>query len=259
MRAAFFDVDNTMVMGASIFHFAKGLAARKYFTFRDLAAFGIEQVRFRMLGTENVERMNRARDTALSFVAGRSVAEIIDHGEQIYDELMADRIWDGTRRLAQAHLAAGDEVWLVTATPVELARIIASRLGLTGALGTESEIVDGRYTGRLTGGLLHGTGKATAISELAERRGFELSECLAYSDSINDLPMLNLVGTAVAVNPDRRLRAYAKARGWGVRDFRTGRRAVKIGIPTAAGLGAVAGGLAVGLALRNKRRSSHND
>ena len=81
-------------------------------------------------------------------------------GEEIYDEAMADKIWPGTRALAQGHLDAGQQVWLVTATPVELAQVIARRLGLTGALGTVAESVDGVYTGRLVGEPLHGPAKA---------------------------------------------------------------------------------------------------
>ena len=173
--------------------------------------------------------------------------------EEIYDELMADRIWAGTRALAQQHLDAGQRVWLVTATPVELASIIAHRLGLTGALGTVSEVVDGKYTGRLVGELMHGPAKAEAVLALAEREGLDLTRCTAYSDSANDLPMLSLTGTAVAVNPDTELRAIARARGWTIRDFRTGRKAAKIGVPTVAAA-ALSGGL-VGGALALRRRN----
>jgi HAD superfamily hydrolase (TIGR01490 family) len=252
--AAFFDVDNTMMMGASLFWFARGLAARKYFTARDLASFVWQQAKFRIAGNESADDMHTIRDNALSFVAGREVAEIVDAGEEIYDELMADRIWSGTRVLAQQHLDAGQRVWLVTATPVELARIIARRLGLTGALGTVAEVRDGRYTGRLVGELMHGEAKAEAVRALAEREGLDLTRCTAYSDSANDLPMLGLVGTAVAVNPDTELRSVARARGWQVRDFRTGRKAAKIGVPT-VGVAAVSGGLVGGaIALRRRNR-----
>jgi HAD superfamily hydrolase (TIGR01490 family) len=244
--AAFFDVDNTMMMGASLFWFARGLAARKYFTTRDMAGFVWQQAKFRIAGTESsAEDIHTMRENGLAFVAGRPVAEIVQAGEEIYDELMADRIWAGTRALAQQHLDAGQRVWLVTATPVELASIIAHRLGLTGALGTVAEVVDGKYTGRLVGELMHGLA-------LAEREGLDLTRCTAYSDSSNDLPMLSLTGTAVAVNPDTELRAIARSRGWAVRDFRTGRKAAKIGVPTVAGA-AVAGGL-VGGAIALRRR-----
>ncbi len=251
--AAFFDVDNTMVMGASILHFARGLTARKYFTVGDLAGFAWHQVRFRVSGKENVASVASGREQALSFVAGRETAEIIELGEEIYDEEMADRIWRGTRALAQLHLDAGQRVWLVTATPLELARIIAQRLGLTGALGTVSESVDGVYTGHLIGDVLHGEAKAAAVRDLALREGLDLDRCSAYSDSINDLPMLSLVGRPVAVNPDSALKAEAKRRGWEIRDFRTGRKAARIGIPTALGVGATVGGVAAGFALRRNR------
>ncbi len=144
--AAFFDVDNTMMVGASIFHFARGLAARKFFTTSDLLGFAWQQIKFRVGGRET--DVSGHRDTALSFVAGRPVDEFVALGEDIYDELMADRIWAGTRALAQMHLDAGQRVWLVTATPVELAQIIARRLGLTGALGTIAEMENGVYTGQ---------------------------------------------------------------------------------------------------------------
>jgi HAD superfamily hydrolase (TIGR01490 family) len=250
--AAFFDVDNTMMVGASIFHFARGLAARKFFTTADLIGFAWQQLKFRIGGRETTYSTTTGRDTALSFVAGRPVAEITALGEEIYDELMADRIWAGTRALAQMHLDAGQRVWLVTATPVELALIIARRLGLTGALGTVAESVDGHYTGRLVGEILHGPAKAHAVRALAATEGLDLRRCTAYSDSVNDVPMLSAVGTAVAVNPDAELRDIAKERGWQIRDFRTGRRAARIGVPSVLGAGAIAGAVAAGLAARRR-------
>ena len=173
-------------------------------------------------------------------------------GEEIYDELMADRIWEGTRALAQMHLDAGQRVWLVTATPLELAAIIARRLGLTGALGTVAEHTDGVYTGRLVGELLHGPAKAHAVRALAAREGLDLRRCSAYSDSINDAPMLSVAGTAVAVNPDAELRSLARRNGWEIRDFRSGRKVARIGVPSVLGAGAVAGAVAAGAAYRRR-------
>jgi HAD superfamily hydrolase (TIGR01490 family) len=250
--AAFFDCDNTMIRGASIYFFGKGMAGRGLITTRELLRFGWQQLAFRVRGSEDPEHVAEARDKALGLAAGKSVEQIVAYGEEIYDELMARRIWAGTRALAQQHLDAGQRVFLVTATPVELARIIARRLGLTGALGTVSEVEDGLYTGRLVGEPLHGPAKAEAVRALAQREGLDLSRCTAYSDSSNDIPLFEAVGHAVAVNPDRALRETARARGWVVRDFRTGRTAARIGIPTAAGVGAVAGGVLGGLALRRR-------
>ncbi|MFB9709872.1 HAD family hydrolase [Streptosporangium sandarakinum] len=253
--AAFFDVDNTMMRGASIYYFARGLASRGLFTTRDLLRFAFGQTVFRVRGGENPEHIAEAREAALAFVAGHKVEDIVQLGEEIYDEVMADRIWAGTRALAQSHLDAGQRVWLVTATPVELARVIAQRLGLTGALGTVAETSDGVYTGRLVGDLLHGPAKAEAVRALARREGLDLSRCSAYSDSANDLPLLSIVGNATAINPDAELRDHARQNQWAIKDFRTGRKATMIGLPIAAGVGALAGGVAAAVALRRLHRA----
>ncbi|MFC7386178.1 HAD family hydrolase [Sphaerisporangium rhizosphaerae] len=254
--AAFFDVDNTMMRGASIYHFARGLASRGLFTTKDLVMFALGQALFRVRGNENPEHIARAKETALAFVVGLKVDDVVRLGEEIYDEVMADRIWAGTRALAQSHLDNGQRVWLVTATPVELSRVIAQRLGLTGALGTVAETENGVYTGRLVGDLLHGPAKAEAVKALARREGLDLSRCTAYSDSANDLPLLRLVGHPIAVNPDSLLLEQARKNEWAVKDFRTGRRATMIGLPIAAGAGAVAGGVAAAIALRKHYRSA---
>jgi HAD superfamily hydrolase (TIGR01490 family) len=253
--AAFFDVDNTVIVGASIFHFAKGLAARKYFSTGDLARFVWQQMKFRA-GGEGAENIAKARESALAFIAGKSMSEIVAMSEEIYDETIVERIYSGTRALTQAHLDAGERVWLVTATPEELAQIIARRLNLTGALGTRAEHRDGIYTGRLFGDLLHGEAKAAAVRRLAEEEGLDLSRCSAYSDSINDMPMLSLVGRPVAVNPDSALKDEARRRGWEIRDFRTGRKAARIGVPAALVVGATGGAVAAGMAIgRHQERS----
>eukprot|EP01133_Synstelium_polycarpum_P027176 gene27176-32735_t len=174
--AAFFDVDNTMVQGASIIHFARGLAARKYLKTSDLVDFAWKQIKFRVTGRESSDDVAEGREKALSFVAGRSTAELARLGEEIYDE------------------------------------VIAEKLGLTGALGTVAESEDGVFTGRLVGDILHGMGKAHAVRTLAVREGLNLKRCSAYSDSHNDVPMLSLVGTPVAINPDADLRELAKNR-----------------------------------------------
>jgi HAD superfamily hydrolase (TIGR01490 family) len=252
--AAFFDVDNTMMRGASLYWLARGLAARNYFTTQDLVRFGWQQLKFRLLATEDAGDMAAARQAALAFIAGRRADEMEELSEAVYDELMGERIWSGTRALAQLHLDAGQRVWLVTAAPVEVARLIARRLGLTGALGTVAEVDDGIYTGHLIGDLLHGQAKAEAVKALAAREGLDLARCSAYSDSYNDLPMLTTVGHAIAVNPDSDLRREAKRRGWEIRDFRTGRKAAKLAVPSVMAAGAVVGAVAGALALRRRRK-----
>lgn len=244
--AAFFDVDNTIMRGASLFHLAVGLARRNYFSGREILGFGVKQLKFVLSGSEDLEDMASATEAALSFVEGRSVVELERLGQEIFDDTMVDKLIPGSLALAQGHLDAGQQVWLVTATPVELASVIAHRLGLTGALGTVSEVRNGRYTGRLQGPPLHGLAKAEAVRAIALREGLDLAECAAYSDSSNDIPMLSLVGTPVAVNPDATLLAHARENNWQVRDFRRRQHVKEYALPVAAGAGGLALGMTVG-------------
>lgn len=252
--AAFFDVDNTVMQGASIFHFARGLHRRKFFTTREILGAAWKQAYFRVVGVEDPDHVADARNSALGFIAGHTVTELQELGEEIFEEAMAHRIWPGTRALAQLHLDEGQRVWLVTAAPIEIASIIARRLGLTGAMGTVAEHVDGVYTGRLVGDMLHGPAKAEAVKALAAREGLDLSRCSGYSDSYNDLPMLELVGDPCAINPDARLRTHARQQGWRIRDYRTGRKAARAGLLLGAVTGAATGTVAAGVALRARRR-----
>jgi HAD superfamily hydrolase (TIGR01490 family) len=250
--AAFFDVDNTIIQGASIFHLARGLHRRHFFTTRDILGAAWKQAYFRVVGVEDPEHVAEARASALAFIEGHTVEELVSIGEEIFDETMAERIWPGTRALAQMHLDQGQRVWLVTAAPIEIATTIAKRLGLTGALGTVAEHVDGVYTGRLVGDMLHGPAKAVAVRALAEAEGLDLARCSAYSDSHNDLPMLSLVGDPCVINPDSRLREHARAAGWRIRDYRTGRKAARAGLFAAAVAGAASGTVAAAVAIRRR-------
>ena len=234
--AAFFDVDNTIIRGASAFHIARGLRRRGFFTTLDIVRFGWHQARYLLFG-ENKNEIDKVRSRALSIVEGRSVAEIAVVGEEIYDEVLSLRIFPGTRALLDGHLAAGHQVWLVTASPREIGELIARRLGATGALGTIAEHKDGFYTGRLIGDLMHGEAKAEAVRQLAEREGLDLSRCYSYGDSTNDVPILSVVGHPCAINPDSRLRRYAASVGWPIQEFRGRRRAARRGANTAAAAG----------------------
>jgi HAD superfamily hydrolase (TIGR01490 family) len=216
---AFFDVDNTIVRGASGFHLAKELYRRRFFRRRDIAWFAWQAVQFFLFG-EDVRRVTAVRARALGVIRGRTEAEILEVGEEVYETVLDSRIFPGARALVAAHLERGHQVWLVTATPQIIAQVIADRLGLSGALGTLVEVDgDGCFTGRLLEPPLHGARKGLIAREMVERLGADLDECWAYSDSINDLPLLESVGNRVVVNPDAELAAKARERGWDALTF----------------------------------------
>jgi len=222
-RAAFFDVDNTLIRGSTLYFLGRGMYQRGFFSKTDISRFVLANLRFRLTGKENKEEIKRFQDAATDFIGGHNVKEIETIAQEIYDEFVSPAIWQGTIDIAQAHLKNSEEVWLVTAAPEDMALLIANRLGFTGALGSKAETKDGCYTGALLGNLLHGKEKAIAITELARARGFELENCYAYSDSHNDLPLLLAVGNPSVINPDAILGLRALAQGWPIHDFRRAR------------------------------------
>jgi len=224
--AAFFDLDRTLISGSSVFAF--GMAAWRHgmVTTSELMSDGINAVLFRFGGSSD-EKANAVRDRILEAIRGRSVSEVEELGDEVIAQLL-----DAVRRESQAlinlHDEAGRETFIVSASPIEIVRAFAEAVGLTGGVGTVSEIVNGSYTGRLSEPFCYGKGKATAIAKLATERGYDLRLCYAYSDSISDLPMLELVGHPVAVNPDRALESIAFQRGWPIIEFsKTAKRVIR--------------------------------
>lgn len=212
---AFFDVDNTLLRGASIYYVGRAAWRRGLISLRDIAVFAWQQFRFLAVG-ENHEHLEHVRERALGLAGGHRQDELVELAEEVFEQDIMPRLWPETVALANEHLAQGHEVWLITATPELMAEVFARRLGLTGALGTRVETVDGVFTGRLDGGVLHGQQKATAARSLAAERGIDLADCWAYSDSRNDIPLLEAVGNRVVVNPDAALLKHAREHGWQV-------------------------------------------
>jgi HAD superfamily hydrolase (TIGR01490 family) len=247
-RAAFFDLDKTLIPGSSLFLLARGLYDRDLLRVRDVLRFAWGQARFR-LGGEHTGGLELSRRSTLEFIRGRARQDIVARGREIAEERILPRVYEDIVRVVAEHCERNDLTFLVTAAPVELAETVASELNMSGAIGTVAEVgPDGCYTGRLVGSVMHGEHKAKAVAEKAAAHGVDLLDCHAYSDSINDLPLLEAVGYPHAVNPERELHRIALARGWPVHELRTKRKALLVGIP--AGIGGVAlfgAGVAVGM------------
>lgn len=218
--AAFFDLDNTLLRGTALIQLGWGLHARGFLPARTMVRAALMEARFRATGAEHAQDTTEARDTALELIRDKDVAVFKEHCAAIFRARIAGRFRAEAIAVAAEHLKAGHAVWLVTASPLELAELCAQHLGFTGGLGTVAERDGGRYTGRLLEGLLHGPAKAVAVRRLADEHGYDLEHAFAYSDSANDLPLLSLVGHPTAVNPDARLRRYAAAHDWPTVDFR---------------------------------------
>jgi HAD superfamily hydrolase (TIGR01490 family) len=212
---AFFDVDNTLMKGASVFYVGREAWRRGLISFRDIAVFGWHQFRFLAVG-ENRSHLKTAKERALGLASGHTEEGLTQLAYDIYERDIEPKLWPETVALAREHLAKGHEVWLITATPQLVADVIASRLGLTGAIGTKVEALDGVFTGVLDGHVLHGEEKAIVARDFADARGADLADCWAYSDSSNDIPLLSAVGNRIVINADAKLLAHARQQGWEV-------------------------------------------
>lgn len=253
-RAAFFDVDRTLIPGSSLFLLARGLYSRDMFRVRDMMRFGWGQMMFRLRG-EQKKGMDRSRESTLEFVAGREQRELMSWGREIAEEQILPRVYSDIVQVIEGHRERGDLTFLVTAAPIELAETLARHLGMTGAIATVSEVDEhGYYTGRLVGTVMHGPEKAKAVAETAAELSIDLAECAAYSDSMNDLPLLESVGYPHAVNPESELRRIAFQRGWPIHELRTRRKALLVGVPAGLGGATLFGsGIALGAWLERRR------
>ncbi len=242
--AAFFDVDNTVIRGASAYHLVTEMHRRDFFGLVDIVVFAGHAMGYFLMG-ENKRQIADVRERALSIMKGHSVAEMVAVAEDVYDQILEAKIFPGTRQLLQRHLDRGDQVWLITASPIEIGQLIARRVGATGAVGTVAEERDGIYTGRLVGDMMHGETKAAAARKIAEREGFDLADCWAYGDSVNDIPILGSVGFPCGINPEPRLRRHCAEVGWPVLDFRRKRSSVRRKLGATAGTAGAAWAAAV--------------
>src|SRR5450830_1357216 len=130
-RAAFLDVDNTLVRGSTLYFLGRGMYQRGFFTKKDISRFVLANLRVRLTGKENPEEIARWQDAATDFIGGHNVKEIAAMGQDVYDESVYPALWQGTSNILQTHLSHDEEVWLVTPTPEIIANLISERLGLT--------------------------------------------------------------------------------------------------------------------------------
>lgn len=222
-EAVFVDLDNTLVDGLALFHLGTALARAGVVDRRTMVRLAGHHAWYRLAG-ERAQLVALARRAGLGLATGLDAESVLAAAELAYPQALAPRLRTGTVALLREYRSAHVPVWVVTASPVELAQLIAARLDLSGGLGTEIERCDGVWTGRVSGPVLHGPAKAAAVARLAAARGWDLRRCAALSDGAADLPLLEQVGRPIAINPDRALRRQATRRGWPIRDFRAGTR-----------------------------------
>lgn len=249
--AAFFDLDRTIIGGSSVFTFGWVAYRNGFVPTSQLLKDAMNAVLFRFAGASD-DKTDSVRDRILEAIEGVPVATLEQLADDIIPRLLSD-VKREARGLIDLHADAGRDTYIVSASPVEIVTRFARQIDMTGGIGTVSEVVDGVYTGDLAEPFCYGEGKATAISKIADEKGYDLARSYAYTDSAGDLPMLEIVGHPVAVNPDRGLESIALRRGWPIVEFSRTRKKVVKRTTAAAGATLVAA-TAYGVGRRTGRR-----
>jgi HAD superfamily hydrolase (TIGR01490 family) len=249
---AFFDLDRTLMAGSSGLYFARGAYRARMISRRQMARWGVEQIRFRLRGAseeasalvlaEVREVLRGVPESAITRMAPEALAGILP---RIYPQMLDE---------VHSHQDAGRPTFIVSAAGNGIVELLARVLDMEGGIGTRYELDSaGRFTGELDGPFMYGEGKVEAMRRYAGDHEIELEQSWAYSDSASDLPMLRSVGNPVAVNPDAELAEVARSEGWRLMHFeRLGRRLAIAGTTAAA---IAVGGLGTALASRRGTRS----
>ncbi len=215
--AAFFDLDKTIIAGSSTLAFGRSMRERGLIGRRAMLRSGYAQLSLMRSGAD-ADFMDRMRDQISALCTGWDAAVVRSVIEEALPTVLLPMIYAEATELIEVHRASGHHLALVSASGVEMAAPVAAALGVQHCVATRMVVADGRYTGEIEF-YCYGEGKAVAVRALAAEHGYRLENSYAYSDSITDLPLLEVVGHPHAVNPDRALRRIAEERGWPVLEF----------------------------------------
>ncbi|MFE1314421.1 HAD family hydrolase [Streptomyces sp. NPDC058755] len=217
--AAFFDLDKTVIAKSSTLTFSKSFYQGGLINRRAALRTAYAQFVFLVGGLDH-DQMERMRKYMASLCRGWNVQQVREIVAETLHDLIDPIIYDEAASLIEEHHTAGRDVVIVSTSGAEVVEPIGELLGADRVVATRMVVGDdGCFTGEVEY-YAYGPTKAEAIRELAASEGYDLDRCYAYSDSVTDLPMLQAVGHAHAVNPDRALRREAVARGWPVLEFR---------------------------------------
>ena len=209
MIAALFDMDNTLLRGDTGMSWTRFLYKRGELP----AAMVAKAVYWSALYKLAVLDMDAVVTRIVANLAGDSEAEMIAKCGEWYEREIAPLVAPAARVAIEYHRAAGHTIAIATGSTIYAARPVARGVGIDHVLSSELEVDRGVFTGRASA-LCFGQHKVALAERWAAQHGVDLAASYFYSDSYNDLPMLERVGTAIAVNPDARLRRHAMRRGW---------------------------------------------
>ncbi|MGI8762275.1 MAG: HAD family hydrolase [Jatrophihabitantaceae bacterium] len=215
--AAFFDLDKTIIAKSSVLAFGRPFYQSGLLNRRAVLRSAYAQFVFALAGAD-ADQIERMRAYLTAMCTGWDVSQVRDIVSETLHEIIDPIVYDEAVELIDMHKAAGRDVVIVSSSGEEVVAPIGAMLGADHIVGTQMVVEDGKYTGEI-GRYAYADGKAIAVRELAEQRGYDLGASYAYSDSATDVPMLEAVGHPFAVNADRALRKIAVERDWPLLTF----------------------------------------
>lgn len=234
--AAFFDLDKTIIATSSAFAFGKEFLHNGMITRQEAWELYLSKAQYMLVG-QSSEKMDSTRDALAQMVAGWKVEDVQRITRETLREVVAPAIYAEARELIDDHRAKGHRVIIISASAKILVEPIAEELGVDTVVATEMTVENGKLTGQITR-YLKGEAKAEAVRQFAAEHGYDLDASFAYSDSATDIPMLELVGNPVAVNPDRALKKHALVNGWQARTFKNPEPLIQMPNAREVGIGA---------------------
>lgn len=213
MRLALFDLDNTLLGGDSDHAWGDYLCERGIL---DAATYKTRNDEFYQDYLAGTLDLTAYLNFTLEILGRTEMAQLDEWHRDFMRDCIEPIMLPKAMELIAKHREAGDKLVVITATNRFVTAPIVARLGIDTLLATECEIVDGRYSGRTTDVPCFREGKVTRLNRWLEENQLNLDDSYFYSDSLNDLPLLEQVANPVAVDPDPKLRAEAEKRGWPV-------------------------------------------
>jgi len=216
--AAFFDLDKTIIAKSSVLAFGRPFYREGLLSRRTIVKSLYAQVVFMLVGADE-EKMEKLRVAMSAMTRGWNREHVASIVRETLTDVIEPIIYAEALELFDEHHAAGRKVVIVSSAPTEVVEPLGEFLGADEAVGTRAAVdAEGNYTGDLEF-YAYGGHKAQAVRQLAARQHINLPMSYAYSDSITDLPMLELVGHPVVVNGDKELERVAHERDWEIRNF----------------------------------------
>lgn len=213
MSLAIFDLDNTLLNGDSDYLWGQFLAQQGHV---DAEFYEKENQRFYDEYVEGTLDIFEFLEFSLAPLSQIEMSELTQLHQRFMDECIRPIITTKSRALIEDHISKNDNLLIITATNLFITAPIAEELGIDHILATEPEIINNRYSGKVSGTPCFREGKVERLKEWLTRTGANLADSYFYSDSHNDLPLLELVTKPVAVDPDDTLRSHAEMKGWDI-------------------------------------------